>query len=217
MYFEVGNLNTETYAGSADLPAYVRENYGSDGNRGTYNIDRIIISYQVRTRVVETVYVTEHDRTASGRFSPERTYQISAELIQVLQSPLLDITTFLTQMGYYAPIRVFQSHNVEEINYPEPSAQQMLQTYSGSTARTDQNYDLRFFPEDFQYQLDANMSPFSYDQQAHYTAQNNHRLLTVYKEMQHICRTQRYPPYEWYEPYEGKDTDSIHYTDISYM
>ncbi|XP_067354745.1 uncharacterized protein [Channa argus] len=47
MYFEVGNLNTETYPSSANLPTYVRENYGFDGNRSTYNIDRIIISYQM--------------------------------------------------------------------------------------------------------------------------------------------------------------------------
>uniref|UniRef100_A0A8D3ABF4 Uncharacterized protein n=1 Tax=Scophthalmus maximus TaxID=52904 RepID=A0A8D3ABF4_SCOMX len=99
-YFEVGNLNTETCPASANLPMYVRENYGLDGNHGIYNIDRIIISFQLKTRVVETVFVTEHDGVSFGGFSPDRTYGISSELLRALQSPQLDLTTFLTQAGY---------------------------------------------------------------------------------------------------------------------
>lgn len=213
MYFEVGNLNTETFPGSANLPAYVRENYKLDGNCGTYNIDRIIISYQVKTRVVETVYVTEHDTTVSGRFRSDRTYQISAELIQTLQNTALDITNFLYWMGYYSHIHMFRGNDAEEINYPEPSAQQMLQPYTGCTATTDQYYDFRFLSEVFEQQLDANMSPFNYDPQAHYTAsvtQHNSELQAVYRELQQTRRTQYYPSRGWYQLYEGKDADSFH-------
>ncbi|XP_035516889.1 uncharacterized protein LOC118327581 [Morone saxatilis] len=170
-YFEIGNLNTKTYPGAANLPTYVTENYGLDGNRGNYNIDRIIISYQVRTRVVETVYVTEHDGEASWRFSPDRTFEISCELIRALQSPQLDLTTFLIQVGYYSGNQVIQDNYIGESHNPEPSAQQMfntVQTYSGSTARTAQSGDLRFFSAAFNQQLGVNVEPFSYDQQRHY-------------------------------------------------
>ncbi|CAK6976091.1 uncharacterized protein LOC128366889 [Scomber scombrus] len=155
-YFEVGNLNTETYPGSADLPAYVTENYGLDGNYDNYNIDRIIISCQGRTRVVETVYVTEHDTAVFGRFSPDRTYEISCELIRALQNPQLDLTTFLTQMGYYVAM--------EEIYNPEPSYN-TVQTYSGSTTTRGQSGNIRFFSQAFNQQLNLNTEPFSYDQQ----------------------------------------------------
>lgn len=220
MYFEVGNLNTESYSGSANLPAYVRENYSLDGNRGTYNIDRIIISYQVKTGVVETVYVTEHDITVSGRFRSDRTFQISAELIQALQSPLLDITNFLYWMGYYSHIQMFSGNDTQEMNYPEPAAQQVLQPYTGCTATTDQCYDFRFLSDVFQQQLDANMSTFIYNEQAHYTGrvtQHNNELQAVYRELQHTRRTECYPPRWWYQPYEGKDADNIHQTVVSYV
>uniref|UniRef100_A0A3B4Z9L3 Uncharacterized LOC103370026 n=1 Tax=Stegastes partitus TaxID=144197 RepID=A0A3B4Z9L3_9TELE len=94
-YFEVGNLNTETYPASADLPVYVRENYGLDGNYGDHNSDRIIISYQARSRVVEAVYVTEHDDNAFGRFRADRTFEISCSLIRVLQNQQLDVSSLL--------------------------------------------------------------------------------------------------------------------------
>ncbi|XP_071361838.1 uncharacterized protein [Trachinotus anak] len=164
LYYEVGNLNTDKYPESANLPMYVRENYGLDGNRGINNIDRLIISYQVRTMVVETVYVTQHDSAAFGRFCPEGTYEISSELIQALQSPQLDLTTFLTMMGYYGDIQGVQ--DMEELHYPEASAQ-TVQTYSGFTAGPGSD-DLRFLSEAFNQQLDINIS-FSYDQQVHNT------------------------------------------------
>lgn len=133
LYFEVGNLNTETYPASANLPPYVRENYWSGGKCTNCNIDRIIIGYRVKTRVVETVYVTEHEAAMSGRFRSDRTYEISSELIQALQNPQLDLTTFLIQMGYY--VNVLQG--VEAMPYSDPAAQQtfsVVQNYSGATA-----------------------------------------------------------------------------------
>ncbi|XP_033976823.1 uncharacterized protein LOC117474906 isoform X1 [Trematomus bernacchii] len=140
LYFAVGNLNTDTYPGSANLPTYVRENYVCEGNIGDINLDRIIVSYQLRTRVVERVYVTEHDRAAFGRFSTHGTFEIHPELIQALQSPQADLTTFLSRTGYWGDIQVVQANDIEEIYYPEPSAQQMsniMQNYSGSTARAE--------------------------------------------------------------------------------
>lgn len=131
-YFEVGNLSTETYPASANLPAYVRENYRSGVRSNNSNIDRIIIGYRVRTRVVETVYITEHDPAAFGRFRFDRTFEISCELIQALQNPQLDLTSFLIQMGYY--VNVLQG--IGETPYSDPSAQQtcsVVQYYSGST------------------------------------------------------------------------------------
>ena len=107
-YFEVGNLSTGTYPESANLPPYVRENYGFEGTYDNSNKDRIIISYQVRTRVVEKVYVTEHDEAAAGMFRRDGTHEVSSELIQALQNPQLDISTFLTQMGYYGYVQTLQ-------------------------------------------------------------------------------------------------------------
>ncbi|XP_033182024.1 uncharacterized protein LOC113161900 [Anabas testudineus] len=159
----------------------------------------------MRTRVVETVYVTEHDRSSSGRFRSDRTYQISAELIHALQSPVLDITTFLIRMGYFLPMWGLNGNDNEEINYPEPAEQQMLHTYNGWTATTGQNYDSGFLSDIFQQQLDAYTSPFSYDQQVNYTdnvTQDNSGLMAVCREMQHPHRSQYYPPPEWYQPYE---------------
>ncbi|KAM9314764.1 uncharacterized protein KZ484_024427 [Pholidichthys leucotaenia] len=97
-YFGVGNLNRERHPDSVNLPAYVRENHGFGGDS---NIDRIIIGYQLSTRLVEMVYITEHNGAFLGRFRPEGTYQISSELILALQDPGLDLTAFLTMMGYY--------------------------------------------------------------------------------------------------------------------
>lgn len=120
VYFEVGNLNTNAFPAAANLPTYVRENYGFASHHGNQNMDRIIISFQVQTRVVETVYVTEHDGRGCGQFSPNRTYEISCELIQALQNPQLDITTFLTQMGYYTSIQCQQlGHFMEPLNYDQ--------------------------------------------------------------------------------------------------
>lgn len=118
MYFEVGNLNTNAFPAAANLPTYVRENYGFGSHHGNENMDRIIISFQVQTRVVETVYVTEHDGRGRGKFSPNRTYEIRWELILALRNPQLDITTFLSQMGYYTSVQCQQlSGFTEPLNY----------------------------------------------------------------------------------------------------
>ncbi|KAK2815553.1 hypothetical protein Q5P01_026020 [Channa striata] len=208
MYFEVGNLNTESYPTSANLPTYVRENYGLDGNHSAYNIDRIIISYQVRTRVLETVYITEHDGAFSGRFSPNRTYEISSELIQALQNPLLDLSTLLTQMDYYRNIQVFQSNAIEDIYYPEPSAQQMLnvgQTYSGSTATTGQTFGLQFYSDAFHQQPNVTTASYNYDQQVHYAASGNpysSTFVDVYNDLQDSYRRHSYWRRGWVQPYE---------------
>ncbi|XP_008297147.1 uncharacterized protein LOC103370026 [Stegastes partitus] len=146
-YFEVGNLNTETYPASADLPVYVRENYGLDGNYGDHNSDRIIISYQARSRVVEAVYVTEHDDNAFGRFRADRTFEISCSLIRVLQNQQLDVSSLLAHTGYYDDMQETQPGL-------EPSVQEvfdMMQALSRD----------RFFTGD----LDRFMEPFSFDQQ----------------------------------------------------
>lgn len=215
VYFEVGNLNTETYPASANLPTYVRENYGLDGNRGNYNIDRIIISYQVRTRVVETVYITEHDTAVFGRFNTDRTFEISCELIQALQNPQLDLTTFLTQMGYYGVI--------EEIHYPEPSGQteyNIMQTYSGSTTR-EQSDVFRIYSEAFNQQPNVNTEPFSYNQQGYYivnvTPQNSRLLDEVQpqyrvpkaKKRQQRALYQSYWHSQWEQAYKGNVAVSV--------
>lgn len=135
-YFEVGNLNTNTFPAAANLPTYVRENYEFAGNHGNKNTDRIIISLQVRTRVVETVYVTEHDGGGCGRFSADRTYEISCELIRALQSPQLDITTFLTQMGYYSDIQCQQLDvDMEPFNYD-----QLVQYFVNLSSQNSRHY-----------------------------------------------------------------------------
>lgn len=179
-YYEVGNLNTKTYPAAANLPTFVRENYVLHGNRNDYNTDRIIISYQVRTRVVETVYVTEHDGAGCGRFSPDRTHEISFELIRALQSPQLDLNTFLIQTGYYANVQAVQTNDVEDIHYP-------VLTYSGSTTGTAQSHDVQFFSQAFNQHLGVNIAPFSYDQQRHYivnVTSHNNTLVGNYGEVQ---------------------------------
>ncbi|XP_038144157.1 uncharacterized protein LOC119785517 [Cyprinodon tularosa] len=105
VYFVVGNLNTLSYPESADLPAFVRENHGADRSS---NSDRLIISCQVKTRVVEKVYVTEHDDGDLGRFRSDGTHEVSPELIRVLQNPELDLSFLLTQIGYYDDVEMLQ-------------------------------------------------------------------------------------------------------------
>lgn len=182
-------------------------------------MDRIIISYQKRTRVVETVYVTEHDRAAFGKFSPDRTYEISSELIQTLQNPQLDLTNFLTKTGYYGHIQVVQG--IED--YQEPSAQQMfniVQTYSGS-ARTELNNDLQFFSEALNQRLNINIVPFSDGLQVHSIVNispHNSGPVANYSEVQHKYRRpkvnkrqralrQSYWVSGWKQPYKGKGAD----------
>ncbi|KAM4584928.1 uncharacterized protein PAE49_004334 isoform 1-T4 [Odontesthes bonariensis] len=154
-YFEVGNLSTETYPESANLPSYVRENYGFEGTYDNCNKDRIIISYQVRTRVVETVYVTEHDEAAAGMFRRDGTHEIRSELIQALQNPQLDISTFLTQMGYYGDVQTLQDTE-EMYHFGDPSVQLMLSMM--------QNDQFGFFPEAFSQHLNLNFDPSISDQ-----------------------------------------------------
>lgn len=89
----------------------MRENYEIAGNNGNKNTDRVIISFHMQTRIVETVHVTKHDEGFPGRFSPHGTYKVSCELIQALQNPELDITTFLNHMGYYTDIQSQQLYN----------------------------------------------------------------------------------------------------------
>lgn len=143
LYFEVGNLNTETYPASADLPAYVRENYGLDGNYGDCNSDRIIISYQARSRLVEAVYVTEHDDDAFGRFRADRTFEVSCDLIRVLQDQRLDVSSLLSRMGYYDDVQETQEPSVQEVF-------DMMRTFSRD--------------EFFSGAFDHFMEPFSFDQ-----------------------------------------------------
>lgn len=134
LYYEVGNLNTETYPGSADLPTYVTQNCGF---KGDVNTDRLIISYQVRSKEVEAVYVTKHVGDFSGSFSSDDTYEISSELIQILQSPDMDLTSFLTQMGFYYDIPVVPWCDGEEnYNYYD---QQIYNSYTGSAVSTEQS------------------------------------------------------------------------------
>ncbi|XP_034043925.1 uncharacterized protein LOC117526046 isoform X2 [Thalassophryne amazonica] len=161
-YYEVGNLNTQTYPDSANLPTYVREQYELNVYSSKCNTDRLIIRYQVRTKVVETMYVTEHDANNSGGFSFDKTYEISPELIEALQSSQLDITTFLTQMGYYGDIEM--AYESEQINWPERSAQQMLQAYHGASASMGQMEAL--FSQIFNQKIDT--EPVNYDQHIPY-------------------------------------------------
>lgn len=94
----VGNLRVRSYPGSADLPPFVRENLRVGG---ASNSDRIIISFQPKTRLVEKVYVTEHDDANAGRFRSDGTHEVGPELIRLLQNPELDLSSLLALMGYY--------------------------------------------------------------------------------------------------------------------
>lgn len=209
VYFEVGNLSTETYPSSANLPTYVRENYRLGGSYGNSNIDRIIISYQVRTRVVGTVYVTEHDNASFGRFCPDRTYEVNSEVIMALNDPQLDLTDFLTQMGYYGDIQVVQENYIEDIYDLQPFVPQMLngvQTYSQSTGRAEQS-DNDFFSEAFNQYLHVDSDPISYYQQSNIRL--NSQELRQYRRPKAKKKKQRpfrqyYWPSRWEQPYEGK-------------
>uniref|UniRef100_A0A3Q2PR45 Uncharacterized LOC105918083 n=1 Tax=Fundulus heteroclitus TaxID=8078 RepID=A0A3Q2PR45_FUNHE len=146
LYFVVGNLNAASYPESADLPPFVRENHGADGSS---NSDRVIISYQAKTRVVDKVYVTEHDDADAGRFRSDGTHEVSPELIRVLQNPLLDLSCFLAQMGYYEDAEVLQ--DTEEMQ--DPSVQMMLSMM--------QNDPSGFFSEAFSQQLNFDQFRFN--------------------------------------------------------
>ncbi|KAM4751257.1 uncharacterized protein FYW61_008106 isoform 1-T2 [Anableps anableps] len=139
VYFVVGNLNIQSYPESADLPAFVRENLGMDS---VSNSDRIIISYQVKTRVVDKVYVTKHDDASVGRFRSDGTHEVSSQLIRVLQNPQLDLSSLLSQMGYYDDVEMLQ--DTQEMQ--DPSVQMMLSMM--------QNDHTGFFSEAFSCQLD---------------------------------------------------------------
>ncbi|XP_074551206.1 uncharacterized protein LOC141808478 [Halichoeres trimaculatus] len=168
VYYEVGNLNTETYPGSEDLPPYVTQNYGFEGD---YNTDRLIISYQVKSRAVETVYVTKHDSDFSGSFSPDDTYEISSELIQALQTSHMDLTSFLTEMRFYMDIPVVEWYNEENYDYNE----QMFDSYTDSAVRTIQSNTSGW--------LSASLS---HEQTAHSNisiTMLNNRLVTNYSEV----------------------------------
>ncbi|XP_032418725.1 uncharacterized protein LOC116719962 isoform X2 [Xiphophorus hellerii] len=136
LYFVVGNLSTRSYPRSADLPAFVRENLGADG---VSNSDRIIISYQVNTRLVDKVYVAEHDDADAGQFRSDGTHEVSSRLIRLLQNPQLDLSSLLTQMGYYDDVEMLQDAQ-------DPSVQMMLSMM--------QNDPTGFFSQAFSRQLD---------------------------------------------------------------
>uniref|UniRef100_UPI0037E97FA2 uncharacterized protein isoform X2 n=1 Tax=Semicossyphus pulcher TaxID=241346 RepID=UPI0037E97FA2 len=177
-YYEVGNLNTETYPASEDLPTYVTQNYGFDGD---YNTDRIIISYQARSRVVETVYVTQHDRASTGRFSREDTYEISPELIRALQSSQMDLISFLTQMGFYQDIPVVKWCEEQEIYDQDEEMFDIFDSYTGFSGRTEQSDAFGFFSETFNQKLFNNTKPFGYEK-------NDNRPVANYSEVQHDYR-----------------------------
>ncbi|XP_054882407.1 uncharacterized protein LOC129356890 isoform X2 [Poeciliopsis prolifica] len=136
VYFVVGNLSTQSYPRSADLPPFVRENLGAGG---VSNSDRIIISYQVKTRLVDKVYITEHEDAAAGRFRSDGTHEVSSQLIRLLQNPQLDLSSLLTQMGYYDEVVMLQDAE-------NPSVQMMLSMM--------QNDPTEFFSQAFNRQLD---------------------------------------------------------------
>ncbi|KAM9399144.1 uncharacterized protein ACWYII_031476 [Salvelinus alpinus] len=100
-YFEVGNLNTETYPEAKDLPDYVRQDYGlSLDYRSQCNKDRIIIRLMqgdVQGDVMAT-YVTEHKEGGGrGEFDAERTHLVNPDFIQMIQDPELGLAKFLDQ------------------------------------------------------------------------------------------------------------------------
>ncbi|XP_041641377.1 uncharacterized protein LOC121508522 [Cheilinus undulatus] len=147
-YYEVGNLNPETYPASNDLPTYVTQNYGFDGD---FNTDRVIISYQVKSRVVESIYVTKHDSAGSGSFSPDDTYEVSSELIQALQSPHVDLSSFLTQMGFYQDIPVVLWCDEYEIHDEGEEMFDMFDTFSGFNEFFQETFNQKFFDKPFSH------------------------------------------------------------------
>lgn len=198
VYFEVGNLNTETYPGSANLPAYVRENYELDGNYGEYNIDRIIIGYYTRSRVVEMLFVTEHDAATIGRFNHDRTYEITPDLVRILQNPQLELTHFLTQMCYYGDIQMDQG--AEGIHHQDlENISNMMQTYNGSTAWTEPSVGFRFFPEYFKQLFNLKMESSSQVWPTNYLhdmERHNNRFVVNYGEAQREARKSK-PKKKW--------------------
>nr|XP_015828834.2 uncharacterized protein LOC107394415 [Nothobranchius furzeri] len=188
VYYVVGNLNTKTYPKSAELPKFVRENYEMDSSA---NIDRIIISYQVQNRKVEKVYITEHDDERYGRFQYDRTHEILPELIQALQNPQQELSTFLTQMGYYGDVETQNS---------DPSDQLILSVM--------QNDPFESFSEAFSQHVDLNFDPFSYNQQGlhqfsstgpdHRKVQKKNKKAKTNKRLT-IMRQSSWDP-RWYQP-----------------
>uniref|UniRef100_A0A3P9MPN7 Uncharacterized protein n=1 Tax=Oryzias latipes TaxID=8090 RepID=A0A3P9MPN7_ORYLA len=144
VYFVVGNLNADRYAAAASLPPYVRENYNTFGGYDSNNTDRIIISYQRTSQQVEAVYVTEHDDADLGMFRHDGTFQVSAELIRALQNPQLDLSAFLTQMGYYGDVEVMAGSA-----QVDPLVLSMMQ-----------NDPVGFFTEAFSRQMQLDVEPF---------------------------------------------------------
>uniref|UniRef100_A0A4W5RU43 Uncharacterized protein n=1 Tax=Hucho hucho TaxID=62062 RepID=A0A4W5RU43_9TELE len=97
-YFEVGNLNTETYSKAEDLPDYVRQGYGLSLGYRQCNKDRIII--RLKQRDVTATYVTEHKEDGGrGKFDSERTHLVNPNLIRIIRDPELELATFLYQTG----------------------------------------------------------------------------------------------------------------------
>lgn len=182
-----------------------------NGYCGDYNIDRIIISYHVRTRTVETVYVTEHGGEVFGGFSPDRTYEISFELIQVLQSPQLGLTTFLTQMGYYSDFQLVQANNIDGTHHSEDSYQQMFNIRS--MARTMQS-NIQLPSEALDLQPGVNIESFSYDQQVHHTVNKTSRPATNYSDrsLEAIKRARALMQSYWKQIYKGKSVGSVSLT-----
>ncbi|XP_035645011.1 uncharacterized protein LOC118395370 [Oncorhynchus keta] len=98
-YFEVGNLNTETYSKAEDLPDYVSQDYGLSLGYRLCNKDRIII--RLKQGDVKATYVTEHKENGGrGEFDSERTHLVNPDLIRIIRDPELELATFLDQMGY---------------------------------------------------------------------------------------------------------------------
>lgn len=182
-----------------------------NGYCGDYNIDRIIISYHVRTRTVETVYVTEHGGEVFGGFSPDRTYEISFEIIQVLQSPQLGLTTFLTQMGYYSDFQLVQANNIDGTHHSEDSYQQMFNIRS--MARTMQS-NIQLPSEALDLQPGVNIESFSYDQQVHHTVNKTSRPATNYSDrsFEAIKRARALMQSYWKQIYKGKSVGSVSLT-----
>lgn len=98
-YFEVGNLNTETYSKAEDLPDYVSQDYGLSLGYRQCNKDRIII--RLKQGDVTATYVTEHKEDGGrGEFDSERTHLVNPDLIRIIRDPELELATFLDQTGY---------------------------------------------------------------------------------------------------------------------
>ncbi|KAG7458558.1 hypothetical protein MATL_G00221530 [Megalops atlanticus] len=97
VYFEVGNLNADTHPGALDLPKYVREAYDNRRNFYERNKDRIIISLHRSTKLIEEVYITEH-QSGSGDFSPDGTYLLSSDIIR--DAGNMQLIDFLQRAGF---------------------------------------------------------------------------------------------------------------------